>query len=353
MTPRQRFLAALHGKTVDRPPLAHVAALTTVELQEQTGCAMPDVHHDPEKQARLLAANHEVLGFDAVSFIINFFGEPAALGAEMDWGSPTDLPTFRSHPWQQPDDPVIPDDLLERTPVSTYLRTLEIAKRYYGDRIAVLGKVMGPLSMVQVMHGIPNTMMGLIEAPGLIARFLDVAVEILVACANAQFERGIDALSIGEGGAGAHMLSPEMYERALLPVHQRMVERIDGPTVLHICGDIMPRLAMLERTGIACFNFDWAIPPHVMAQAAAGNFTLMGNVNTADLLNGQPDDIERQVLENIEAGIHIISPGCAVSPKCPNENLRAMADAIQKHGRPRKQEGLDSRPPGAPRQRSS
>ena len=71
MNSRQRFLAALSGEKPDRLPVAHVAALTNVELQEATGCWMPAVHHNAAQQARLLAANHEILGFDAVSFIIN------------------------------------------------------------------------------------------------------------------------------------------------------------------------------------------------------------------------------------------------------------------------------------------
>ena len=82
MNSRERFLAALAGQTPDRTPVAHVAALTTVELQERTGCTMPAVHLDAEGLARLCYANHEVLGFDAVTFNINYFGEPAALGSE-------------------------------------------------------------------------------------------------------------------------------------------------------------------------------------------------------------------------------------------------------------------------------
>ena len=117
MNSRERFLAALRGEKPDRTPLAHVAALTTVELQDLTGCHMPGVHHDPEQLVRLCAANHDVLGFDAVTFNINYFGEPAALGCEMDWGSETQLPTFTSHPWARPEDAVIPADLLDRRPI--------------------------------------------------------------------------------------------------------------------------------------------------------------------------------------------------------------------------------------------
>jgi len=57
------------------------------------------------------------------------------------------------------------------------------------------------------------------------------------------------------------MLSPATYARVLLPWHQEMVAAINGPTILHICGDITPRLAMMKRIGMTCFNFDWAIAP--------------------------------------------------------------------------------------------
>ena len=221
-----------------------------------------------------------------------------------------------------------PCDLLDRPPIRTYLEALRIAKRDYGDTVAVLGKVMGPFSMTQVMHGIENVMLGLIDTPDKIDHFLDVAVDVLVTCANAQFEAGADAIAIGEGGAGGNMLSPRMHERLLLPVHRRMLEEIQGPTIMHICGDITPRLPSLAQIGLTCFNFDWEIRPKVMKDAAEGKFRIMGNVNTTDLLMADPAEIEEQVIENLEAGVDIISPGCAVSPKCPNANLRAMAEAI-------------------------
>ena len=327
VTPRQRFLAALRGEKTDRTPVANVAALTPVELQERTGCSMPEVHHDPVKLVRLCAANHEVLGFDGVSFIINYFNEPAALGARIHWGSPVDLPMFASHPWATPEDAAIPGDFLDREPIRTNLAAIRMAREQFRDDLAVIGKVMGPLSMTQVLHGVENTMVGLIDAPDRIQRFLDICVEVLVQCANAQFREGADALVIGEGGAGAKMLSPAMYERYLAAVHRRMISEIEGPTVLHMCGDITPRLGSLLRVGLTCFNFDWAIDPRAMKEAARGKFSIMGNVNTTDLLRGTPETIEEQVKACLEAEVDIISPGCAVSPQCPVKNFQAMTRA--------------------------
>ncbi len=329
MTPRERFLAALHGQPTDRTPTAYVSALTTVDLQERTGCRMPAAHHDAEQLAALCYANHEVLGFDGVTFLINYFNEPAALGVEMDWGSERALPMYKSHPWRTADDAVVARDILDRPPVSTYLEALRIAKRRYGDRVAVLGKIMGPFSMTQVMHGVDQTMMDAVMAPDTVRRFEDACAEMLAVCANAQFEAGADAVAIGEGGAGANMMSPEMYEDLLLETHQQLINEIRGPVILHICGDITPRLRAIAQAGPACFNFDWEIDPAEMKRAAAGRFKIMGNVNTTDLLLGKPDQIAEQVKRCVAAGVDIVSPGCAVSPECPNENLRTLSDAAR------------------------
>jgi [methyl-Co(III) methanol-specific corrinoid protein]:coenzyme M methyltransferase len=159
---------------------------------------------------------------------------------------------------------------------------------------------------------------------------MNVCVEMLVRCAHAEFEMGIDALLIGEGGAGAKMLSPSMYESQLEGVHKRMIDAIQGPTIMHICGDITPRLDALSRIGLTCFNFDWAIEPRVMKRVSAGKFTIMGNLSTTDLLRAAPMVIEEQVFDCLEAGVDIIAPGCAVSPQCPSANFQAMAGAIRK-----------------------
>jgi [methyl-Co(III) methanol-specific corrinoid protein]:coenzyme M methyltransferase len=302
--------------------------MTNQELQRTADCFMPEVHLNAEKLVRLCAASHELFGFDGVTFILNYFNEPAALGCAMNWGGPGELPVYTSHPWRRIDEAMIPGNLFDRSPISTNLEAIRIAKQRYGDKVAVLGKVMGPLSMAQVMHGLENVMLGLIDNPELICQFLDVCAGILVRCANAQFEEGIDALTIGEGGAGANMLSPQMYTDVLLGVHRKMIAEIQGPTIMHICGDITPRLDSLLQVGLHCFNFDWAITPQLMKEQSAGSFRIMGNVNTTDLLTGSPEDIKTQVFENLEAGVDIISPGCAISPLCPSGNIKAMSEAI-------------------------
>jgi [methyl-Co(III) methanol-specific corrinoid protein]:coenzyme M methyltransferase len=328
MLSRERFLAALRGEETDKTPLAHVSALTTVELQDITGCYMPKVHHEPEKLVDLLFANHKILGFDGVTFIINYFNEPATLGCKIRWGTKKDLPAVSSYPWLRIDDAFVPGDILDRKPIRIYLKALKIAKKKYGKEVAVLGKIMGPFSMVLAMHGIENTMIGMIRDPSRIQHFINIASLILVECAKAQFDEGIDAISIGEGGAGGKVISPKMHEKFLLAIHKRMIKEIPGPTIMHICGDITPRLHLLNDIGLDCFNFDWSIRPKDMKKFAQGKMRIMGNINTTHLLTAKPELIKNQVIENLEAEVDIISPGCAISPLCSNSNLQILSNTI-------------------------
>ena len=111
---------------------------------------------------------------------------------------------------------------------------------------------------------------------------------------------------------------------------ERFLAALDGPAILHVCGDITPRLSALAELGVWCFNFDWVIQARATKAAAQGRFTLMGNVNTTDLLRAAPEAIERQVVACLEAGIEIVGPGCALSPRCPVANFQAMVRAIER-----------------------
>ena len=342
MTSRERFLSTLNGEIPDLTPTLNVAALTTVELQRLTGCSMPEVHQDPDKLVRLLYANHEVLGFDAVTFLINYFNLPAALGCEMDWGNESKLPIYTSNPWKEylleapstGDLPESPRDVFQLSYIKTCIEAIATAKKLYGHNIGVVGKVMGPFSMAQAMCGVENVLTAVMEIPDQLRRIVDLCAGMLADFANGQIRAGADAICIGEGGAGANMLSPAQHDFLLTAAHRTMAGRIEGPTIMHICGDIRPRLELLGQSGISCFHFDWEIEPKMMKRISAGKFLIAGNINTSDLLLADPEAIAKQTADNLEAGTDIISPGCAVSPKCPNRNFAIIGKTIKTWRRP-------------------
>lgn len=108
-------MKALNGEEVDRISCACISGLTTLEIQKITNCFMPEIHSNPEKLVQLFCANHKILGFDGVTFIINYFNEPSAMRCLLDCYDKERLPLYISHPWENKK-PYVPEDILNRHP---------------------------------------------------------------------------------------------------------------------------------------------------------------------------------------------------------------------------------------------
>lgn len=145
LSPKRRFLSGLFGgRKGDRPPVGNPTSIVSQELMEKTGIFFPQAHLEPKLMAELAAAGHEILGFDSIMPEFSVQQEAAALGCEMDWGSPSMMPDARTHPFQRVEDLIIPENLLEKPSLKVVLEALSILRRQYGDDVAIVGKVMGP-----------------------------------------------------------------------------------------------------------------------------------------------------------------------------------------------------------------
>jgi [methyl-Co(III) methanol-specific corrinoid protein]:coenzyme M methyltransferase len=82
-SPKQRFMAALHGDPVDRPPAAGIVSVINYELMGAVGIHFPVANTESEPMATLAAAGHDVLGFDTVMPIFSIAQEATALGCEV------------------------------------------------------------------------------------------------------------------------------------------------------------------------------------------------------------------------------------------------------------------------------
>ena len=133
-SPKRRFLSALFGgRKGDRPPVANPTSIVTLDLMEKTGIFFPQAHLDADQMAELAAAGHEILGFDAIMPEFSVQQEAAALGCEMDWGSPSMMPDAKTHPFQRVEDLKIPENLLEKPSLRVVLEALSSLRRQYGD----------------------------------------------------------------------------------------------------------------------------------------------------------------------------------------------------------------------------
>ena len=328
MKPRERFLRALNRERVDRIPVGNPTSVATVESMEECGAFFPDVHLDAEKMATLASTGYEILGFDTIAPYFSVQQEAAAFGLKMNWGSIDSMPDVLENPFTNPEEIVIPDDFLDRLPVKTVLDALRILKKEYGDHICLVGKVMGPWTLSYHLHGVQSFLLDTILEPDKVKLFLHKLKEVTIMFANAQFEAGADVVTLADHATG-DLVSGECYRDFLLPVHQEVNRQLKGPRILHICGNTTDRIDYIAKAGFNCFHFESKVNPKKAYEIANGRISLTGSINNpVTLYKGTPEDVRREVFKNCEAGIEIISPECAIPLRTPNENLKAIVEAV-------------------------
>lgn len=330
MTSKERFLSGLYRKKVDRIAVGNPTSVATVESMEACGAYFPEAHLDPHKMATLAATGYELLGFDTISPYFSVQQEAAAFGCDITWGSVDSMPDIRSNLYDNPDQIEFGEDFLTRPPVATVLEALKILKQEYGDHVCLVGKVMGPWTLSYHLYGVQSFLMETILNPDKVRGFLDKLKEISVMFARAQFAAGADVVTLADHATG-DLVGPKVYKDFLLPVHQEVTARINGPLILHICGKTIDRLSDIAQAGFQAFHFD-SKNNTVEAQQIAiqSNLLLTGNINNPDVLySGTPDDVKNMVREAAKAGVEIISPECAVPLRTPNENLKAIVEGVR------------------------
>jgi [methyl-Co(III) methanol-specific corrinoid protein]:coenzyme M methyltransferase len=329
-SPKRRFLSGLFGgRKGDRISVANPTSIVSVELMEKTGIFFPDAHLDPVKMAELAAGGYEILGFDSIMPEFSVQQEAEALGCLVDWGSPTMMPDAKTHPAKEMDQPIIPENLLEKPSTQVVLRALEILRRNYGDRVALIGKVMGPWTISYHLCGVQDFLLWTLTDPDRVRRFLDRLKEVTISFAKAQLRAGADVVVIADHATG-DLVSPKTYQDFLLPVHQEIIEQIGGPTVLHICGNCSDRLRLFVEAGFDGYHFEWQVDAKKAVQAVNHEMSLIGNIDNKNVLfGGSPEDVYKQARYSIEAGVDILAPECAVPLQTPIANLKAIVEAAR------------------------
>jgi [methyl-Co(III) methanol-specific corrinoid protein]:coenzyme M methyltransferase len=61
-----------------------------------------------------------------------------------------------------------------------------------------------------------------------------------------------------------------------------------------------------------------------------GRISLVGNINNPEtLFSRQPEDVAAEVRANLEAGVQLIGPECAVPLQASIENLKAIPQTVK------------------------
>jgi [methyl-Co(III) methanol-specific corrinoid protein]:coenzyme M methyltransferase len=331
MTSRERVLAALHRQPVDRTPVCNPTSVATVELMDLVDAPFPQANRDPELMARLAATGYTELGFDSIMPVFTIIQESSALGCLIQWEQKDNWPTVRmSEPiWKTADDVVIPADLLTHQDTRCVLEAIRLLRREYGDEVAIIGKTMGPWSLAYHTFGVEAFLLMSLDDPDQVKRILDKLKVSTIDFGLAQIEAGADALTLPDHATG-DLVSGEYYERYLRDLHIEFAERITCPIILHICGRTVDRMEYIAQTGMAAFHFDSKNQPDESIDIVGDRISLVGNINNPETLYARDEEVvAAEVIKNLDAGVQLIGPECAIPLQTSIENLKAIPQTVR------------------------
>ncbi|MFQ5613400.1 MAG: MtaA/CmuA family methyltransferase [Anaerolineae bacterium] len=338
MNPRERVMAVMQrdgAPAPDRAPCFGVDSTATYEQMEELDARWPEALSDPALMAKLALGAHTVLGFDAVRVPFCQTTEAEALGGTLKGVTGDNVPSVKPHPTYELGQPFpIPDDFLSRGRIPATIEAIRILKREVGNRVAVIGGVIGPFSLTAAVIEITTALKESWIRPDNLRPVLEASTEAAIRLASAFIEAGADIICVEDMLATTDMVSPKTFNTLLLSYQQALFEAISVPSVLHICGDVTPIAGDMADTGATALSYEPKSDTATLRRTVGPDVVLISGADAATtLFTGTPQDVEAVCLATLEAGADVVAPGCAVAPGTTTENLRAMAAAARKFRR--------------------
>jgi uroporphyrinogen decarboxylase len=340
MHSRERFLAALRGDALDRPP---------VWLMRQAGRYLPgyrelrakhsfwEVCQTPELSTRAALEPLDRYKLDAAIVFSDILVVPLAMGLGVSFGpgeGPRIAKPLRTgadfDAWQV-DGAVSRIDYLPRA-IAHLKDTLQ-------GRYGILGFAGAPFTLfAYCVEGggsddfrEARTLMH--RDPALATRALTTIADVVADLLLAQVDAGADAVQLFDSWGG--LLAPDEYRDFALPALQRITSKLAArkvPTLLFVRGG-HHLLPLLGESGVTGFSLDWRTDWDVARQMYPKHL-LQGNIDPV-LLLGSADVIRqrtRALLETMKRTSGgrscIMNLGHGILPGTPPETVGALVDTV-------------------------
>jgi uroporphyrinogen-III decarboxylase len=214
------------------------------------------------------------------------------------------------------------------------LRLVEALVREHGEDYFVYTGASAPFWLLYDLLGFEGMMMALHDAPKVVFAIMDESLEATLAYAQGFKDAGGHGVRVEECLASADMISPDMYERFVLPYEERLFSqlcRMGLKTILYFCGDVMPRLPALCQLPIDALMVEeskknFTIDIGQVRAAVGPDLCLLGNVDSyAVVQRGKAAELAAEVGRQVRVagadGAFILGLGSPLPLDTPPERV--------------------------------
>ena len=86
----------------------------------------------------------------------------------------------------------------------------------------------------------------------------------------------------------------------------------------------------IAQTGMAAFHYDSKNEPIESMEIVRGRIALVGNINNPETLFSKgPEAVNAEVRRNLDAGVQLVGPECAIPLQTTIENLKEIPRTVR------------------------
>jgi MtaA/CmuA family methyltransferase len=335
MNGRERILAMMDGKPVDRVPLMPI---TMMFACDRVGAKYRQYVTDYRVMAEGQLRTAEMFDLDQVSGISDPTREATDLGANVQFFDDQPPAMDESHALLADKSVLaglkIPDPLGGGRMHDRVKSVAMMKEKVAGEKI-VEGWIEGPCGQSANLRGINTLMLDFYDDPKFVNDLLAFVVELELAFAKAQYDAGAELMGVGDPAAS--LVGRAIFEEFVMPYQLKLVEGLKAiglRTRSHICGRTSNISDLRAKLGYDILDIDSKVP---MADARAKmgpGALILGNVDTVAVLQrGNTDDVLKAVTKcHREAGPRwVIGAGCEVPRETPIANMMQLTDYARSH----------------------
>jgi [methyl-Co(III) methanol-specific corrinoid protein]:coenzyme M methyltransferase len=332
MTPRERVLAAIDRKELDRPPVACFTQIATMDVMDSVNIHWPEAHTNAQMMADLAAAPYKVWGVENARLPFCLTVEAEVMGVRVDLGKEDRTPMVKAHAFDEtnlPED--IPADILTKGRIPVVIEAVKIAKEKYGDHLPIVVGTTGPFTIAGHLVGAENLLLWCMINPDAVHQATKLACKLEKAYLEALDKAGADVINMSDPSASTDMLAADMFDQFCKPYIREAFSGVENAKkVLHICGDTTVLLEHMIDAGMDGLSIEEKVSPEEAVSIVGDRAALIGNVGVVrPLLQGTPEEVAQNAQRVKKAGFHLVAPGCGLAARVPLANLKALADTVK------------------------
>lgn len=336
ITPKERMLAILQGKEVDRllvSPLILNFASRSLNLSVRDFCT------NGENMGNANIACFKKYRHDIVYLFSTTSTLAEAMGTKMyfpeDDAPQVETPLIQTREDLKKLKPVNPEKD-GRLPV--YLEAVRRCVDAIGNEVFIVPVIGAPFTTSAALRGTEIFIKELYTDPELVHTLMKVATQSVKNLIDAYVKAGGVPVTVEPVATGS-MISERHFREFVLPYLKEVYAHIHShnlPGVLHICGKTKRVIQCMAESGADILSID-NIDLLEAKELVGGKVCLMGNVSPADgMLKGNPEVITDMVKECVAKASDntkgfIIATGCEVPIHTPHENMVAFLEAGRKY----------------------